>query len=68
MINNDNKERITVWMSKSAIKKCDANRILDDCASRSDFIENAVNFYSAYIANESNAAGGGAARGSRAIY
>ena len=54
MPNNDNKERITVWMNPSVIKKCDANRILDNCASRSDFIENAVNFYSGYIASENN--------------
>lgn len=46
------KKRITAWLSEDSLKKCDAGVKLDDCRSRSDFVERAVCFYAAYLSAE----------------
>ena len=46
----DKKIRVSIWLSPTAIKQCDAGTIFAGSKSRSDFIERAIGFYSGYLA------------------
>lgn len=48
----ETKDRIPLWLYPSTIECMDALIEMDNCKSRSEFIEKAVRFYSGYIAAE----------------
>lgn len=47
---DNNKKRITAWVSEETIKKCNSGIALDDSRSRSEFVEKAVSFYAGFLA------------------
>ena len=49
MNNEDKKERFTLWMKHSTFEKVEENYREDNCQKKSEFIENAVNFYCGYL-------------------
>ncbi len=51
----ETKDRIPVWLYPSTLECMDALLELDNCKSRSEFIEKAVRLYSGYIAGEKGA-------------
>ena len=50
------KKHISIWIDEKQLKECDANRKILDCKSRSDFIEQAITFYNAYLHDKNNEA------------
>ena len=50
------KKHISIWIDEKQLRECDANRKILDCKSRSDFIEQAVTFYNAYLHDKNNKA------------
>lgn len=46
----NNKKRITAWVSEETLRKCNSGIALDDSRSRSDFVEKAVSFYAGFLA------------------
>ncbi len=51
----ETKDRIPVWLYPSTIECMDALLEMDNCKSRSEFIEKAVRLHSGYIAGEKGA-------------
>lgn len=51
----ETKDRIPIWLYPSTIETMDALLEMDNCKSRSEFIEKAVRHYSGYIAAEKGA-------------
>ena len=49
MNNEDKNERFTLWMKHSTFEKVEENYREDNCQKKSEFIENAVNFYCGYL-------------------
>ena len=49
MNNEDKKERFSLWMKHSTFEKVEENYREDNCQKKSEFIENAVNFYCGYL-------------------
>jgi hypothetical protein len=47
--NNDNKKKFPLWMYQDSYDMVENLYKGDDCKSRSEFIEKAVNFYSGYL-------------------
>ncbi len=47
---NENKRKFGLWVHPETLKKVDSTYKEDNCKSRSEFIENAINFYCGYIA------------------
>ena len=56
MYNEDKKERFTLWMKHSTFEKVEENYREDNCQKKSEFIENAVNFYCGYLKMNSSIA------------
>ncbi len=46
---NENKRKFGLWVHPETLKKVDSTYKEDNCKSRSEFIENAINFYCGYI-------------------
>ncbi len=51
---SENKVRKPFWLSEDAYKKIELNSQLDDSRNRSEFLENAINYYSIYLNTENN--------------
>ncbi len=51
---SENKIRKAFWLSEDAYQKIELNSQLDDSRSRSEFLENAINYYSIYLNTENN--------------
>ena len=49
---DETKKRIPLWLYPSTIERMDALLEKDNCKSRSEFIEKAIQFYSGYISSE----------------
>ena len=49
---DENKKKFALWIHPSAIEKVDRLYQLDNCRSRSEFIEKAVLFYAGYVSAE----------------
>lgn len=50
------KKHISIWIDETQLKECEANRKILECKSRSDFIEQAITFYNAYLHDKNNEA------------
>ena len=48
----EKKERIPVWLYPSTLEAIDRTMATDNCKSRSEFLENAAQFYAGYISSE----------------
>lgn len=48
----DEKKKFAIWIRPSAIEKADRMYELDNCRSRSEFIEKAIHFYAGYVSAE----------------
>ena len=48
------KEHISFWIEEKDLKECDANVIISDYDSRSEYIAEAVRFYNGYLHNKNN--------------
>ena len=46
---NDNKERLVVWLRPSQLRHIDAWLEEDNCKTRSEFLEKAIGFYLGYL-------------------
>lgn len=46
---DENKKKFALWIHPSTIEKVDRLYKLDNCRSKSEFIEKAVQFYSGYV-------------------
>lgn len=46
---HENKVRMAVWLRPSTLKRIDSNLEKDNAKTRSEFIENAAQFYSGYL-------------------
>lgn len=53
-MNDENKERIPIWLYPSTIQRMDGWLKEDNCKSRSEFIEKALRFYMGYRSCEDN--------------
>lgn len=51
-IKNNVKKRTAVWLYPETIKKMDSLLERDNCKSRSEFIDKALNFYMGYLVSE----------------
>lgn len=51
-INNNIKKRTAVWLYPKTIEKMDNLLERDNCKSRSEFIDKALNFYMGYLVSE----------------
>ena len=51
-IKNNVKKRTAVWLYPETIEKMDSLLDRDNCKSRSEFIDKALNFYMGYLVNE----------------
>lgn len=49
---SEKKERIPVWLYPSTLEAIDQTMAADNCKSRSEFLENAAQFYAGYISGE----------------
>ncbi len=49
---SEKKERIPVWLYPSTLEAIDRAMAADNCKSRSEFLENAAQFYAGYISGE----------------
>ncbi len=49
---SEKKERIPVWLYPSTLEAIDRTMAADNCKSRSEFLENAAQFYAGYISGE----------------
>jgi len=48
------KKHISFWIEEKDLKECDANIIISDYETRSEYIAEAVRFYNGYIHNKNN--------------
>ena len=48
------KHKFALWVKDSSMELVESQYKLDDCKSRSEFIEKAINFYSGYLATKNN--------------
>lgn len=48
------KERFALWINKSTLDLVEKNYKGDDCATKNEFIEKAIIFYSGYLTTEDN--------------
>ena len=48
----DTKKRTAVWLRPSILKRIDSNLEKDNSSTRSEYIENAVKFYSGYLESD----------------
>lgn len=48
----EKKERIPVWLYPSTLEAMDATLSQDNCKTRSEFIERAIQFYAGYISGQ----------------
>ena len=48
------KHKFALWVKDSSMELAESQYKLDDCKSRSEFIEKAINFYSGYLAMKNN--------------
>mgnify|MGYP000869744267 CR=1 FL=1 len=48
----ENKKKFALWIHPSAMEKVERLYQLDNCRSRSEFIEKAINFYCGYLTAE----------------
>lgn len=49
---DENKKKFALWIHPSALEKAERLYQLDNCRSKSEFIEKAIIFYSGYISTE----------------
>ena len=49
---DENKKKFALWVHPSTIDKVERLYQLDNCRSRSEFIEKAILFYSGYVSAE----------------
>lgn len=47
-----NKQRTAIWLSPGVIRRMDSLLEMDNCRSRSEFIEKALRFYMGYLVSE----------------
>lgn len=52
----DKKQHISFWIKSSNLKETEINMKAIGCTSRSDYIDNAIEFYNGYIHNKNNEA------------
>ena len=48
----ENKKKFALWIHPSAMEKVERLYQLDNCRSKSEFIEKAINFYCGYLTAE----------------
>ena len=51
-MNNENKKKTTFWMYPSMLDRMDGWLSVDNCSSRSEFVEKALRFYMGYLSTE----------------
>lgn len=52
--NQEVKRRFQLWVMPSTLELADQYYRSDNCASRSEFIEKAIQFYAGYVSNQQN--------------